>query len=160
MKTSIPHPTLVSGRTESEISNLKSGFTLLEVCIAMTIAMLILGVSVMGISGVQEEQRLRESASSIESTAREALLEAIAHHRPIQLGLDGSLGGLEGGNIEVKRHGEINYRSPKDGEIWEFSPTGVCEPIEIRISNAKGTIELGFDPLTACARKKNIIVNS
>ena len=147
MKT-IPRPTKLSG------------FTLLEVCVALTIAMLILGVSVMGITGVQEEQRLRESAASIEATARDALLDAIAHHRPVQLGLDGALGGMEGGNVEVKRHGENKYRAPKAGEVWEFSPSGVCEPIEIRVTSTSGVIEMGFDPLTACARKKNIIVNS
>lgn len=136
------------------------GFTLLEVCIALTIAMLILGVSVMGITGVQEEQRLRESAAAIESSARDALLDAIAHHRPIHLGLDGGLPGTDGGSIEVKRHGEEKFRQPRDGEVWEFSPTGVCEPIEVRVTTSTGIIELGFDPLTAVARKKNIIVNS
>jgi type II secretory pathway pseudopilin PulG len=137
-----------------------AGFTLLEVCIALTIAMLILGVSVMGISGVQDEQRLRESAAEIEASAREALLEAIAHHRVVHLGLDGQIAGSMGGSVEVKRHGEQGFRAPKTGEIWEFSPSGVCEPIEVRISSPAGIIEMGFDPLTACARKKNIIVNS
>jgi len=135
------------------------GFTLLEVCIALTIAMLILGVSVLGITGVQDEQRLRETASAIESSARDALLDAIARHRPVHLGLDGGLPGTEGGSIEVKRHGEDKFREPRDGEVWEFSPTGVCEPIEVRVTTATGIIELGFDPLTAVARKKNIIVN-
>ncbi len=135
------------------------GFTLLEVCIALTIAMLILGVSVLGITGVQEEQRLRETAAAIESSARNALLDAIARHRPVHLGLDGGLPGAEGGNVEVKRHGEEKFREPRTGEVWEFSPTGVCEPIEVRVTTASGVIELGFDPLTAVARKKNIIVN-
>jgi hypothetical protein len=129
------------------------------VCIALTIAMLILGVSVLGITGVQEEQRLRETAAAIESSARDALLDAIAKHRPIHLGLDGGLAGTEGGSIEVKRHGETKFREPRNGEVWEFSPTGVCEPIEVRVTTSTGIIELGFDPLTAVARKKNIIVN-
>jgi type II secretory pathway pseudopilin PulG len=146
-------------KTNLTYSAKDKGFTLLEVCVALTIAVLILGVSVMGISGVQEEQRLRESAAAIESTAREALLDAIAHHRPVQLGLDGGLAVSEGGSIEIKRHGETAYRAPKSGEFWEFSPSGVCEPLEIRITSPAGTIEMGFDPLTACARKKNISVN-
>jgi len=145
-------------KTPSTINRSK-GFTLLEVCIALTIAMLILGVSVLGITGVQEEQRLRETAAAIESSARDALLDAIAKHRPIHLGLDGGLGGAEGGSIEVKRHGEEKFREPRTGEVWEFSPTGVCEPIEVRVTTSGGIIELGFDPLTAVARKKNIIVN-
>ncbi len=135
----------------------RSGFTLLEVCIAMTIAMLILGVAVMGITGVADEQRLRETAATIEGHARNALLDAIAKHQPVQLALDGSLSG--GSTVEVKRYGEKNFRTAESGEFWEFSPTGVCEPIELRLISTDGVIELGFDPLTGCARHKSIIVN-
>ena len=136
-----------------------AGFTLIEVCIAMTIAMLILGVAVLGISGVQDEQNLRETAARIESTARDALLNAVAHHSPVQLALDGGIGD-SGGRVEVKRYGEKSFRKPDNGEVWEFSPTGVCEPIELRVTSGSGIIEMGFDPLTGCARRKNIIVNS
>lgn len=135
-------------------------FTLIEVCIAMTIGMLILGVAVLGITGVQDEQRLRESAAMIESTARDALLKSIAEQRPVQIALAGGLSGLEGGAVEIKRYGERAFRKPASDEIWEFSPTGVCEPIELRVTSQTGTIELGFDPLTACARKRNISVGN
>ncbi len=136
-----------------------SGFTLIEVCIAMTIGMLILGVAVLGISGVQEEQKLRETAARIEATARNALLDAIAHHRPVQLALDGSIGD-SGGRVEVRRYGEKSFRKADSGEFWEFSPTGVCEPIELRVTGSGGVIEMGFDPLTGCARRKTITVTS
>ncbi|MDB6140815.1 MAG: Prepilin-type N-terminal cleavage/methylation protein [Verrucomicrobiaceae bacterium] len=135
------------------------GFTLIEVCIAMTIAMLILGVAVLGISGVQDEQKLRESASQIESTARDSLLKAVAEHRPVQVDIAGGIQGAEG-RVEVRRYGEKSFRKPDSGEFWEFSPTGVCEPIELRVTNGSGIIEMGFDPLTGCARRKSITVNS
>ena len=73
------------------MSKFRAGFTLIEVCIAMTIAMLILGVAVLGISGVQEEQKLREAAAMIESTARDSLLKAVAEHRPVQLDIAGGI---------------------------------------------------------------------
>lgn len=136
-----------------------AGFTLIEVCIAMTIAMLILGVAVLGISGVQDEQKLRESAAQIESTARDSLLKAVAEHRPVQIDIAGGIQGANG-NVEVRRYGEKSFRKPDQGEFWEFSPTGVCEPIEIRVTSSNGVIEMGFDPLTGCARRKSITVNS
>lgn len=139
--------------------SLSKAFTLVEICIAMTIGMLILGVAVLGITGVQEEQKLRESAAMIESTARDSLLKAIAEHRPVQLSLAGGITGAEG-SVEIKRYGEREYRKPDRAEVWEFSPTGVCEPLHLRITSATGTIELGFDPLTGCARSKNIIVSN
>jgi type II secretory pathway pseudopilin PulG len=149
----------LQGNRESRIKNQESAFTLIEVCIAMSIGMLIMGVAVLGITGVQEEQRLRESAAMVESTARDALLKAISDHRPVQLSLASGLAGVSG-SVEVKRYGERAFRKAASDEIWEFSPTGVCEPIELRITSESGTIELGFDPLTACARKRNISVSN
>ena len=137
----------------------RAAFTLIEVCIAMTIAMLILGVAVLGISGVQDEQKLRESASQIESTARDSLLKAVAEHRPVQIDIAGGIQGA-GGTVEVRRYGEKSFRKPDAGEFWEFSPTGICEPIELRVTSSSGVIEMGFDPLTGCARRKSITVNS
>lgn len=140
----------------------RAGFTLVEVIVALSIAMLVIGVAALSITGVNDENKLRRSASRIELTAREALLEAVSTCRPVVLGLDGNLAGSEdavAGSIEVKRYGEKEFRAARKGEIWEFSPTGLCEPIEIRITNATGTIELGFDPLTGCARRKSITVH-
>lgn len=136
---------------------MKPAFTLLEVCLALTLATLVFGVAVLGISGLQAEAALKRSASQIETTARESLLRAVTSQRTIVLGLPGGLG-IEG-RILIKRHGENEFRAPKRGEVWEFNPTGICEPLEVRLSSPAGIIELGFDPLTACAIKKNVIVN-
>jgi hypothetical protein len=76
----------------------------------------------------------------------------------VQLALDG--GFSAGGQVEVRRYGESKYRLARKGEHWEFSPTGVCEPIELRLTSEYGVIELGFDPLTGCARKRNLTVKS
>ena len=86
----------------------------------MTIAMLILGVAVLGISGVQDEQKLRESAAQIESTARDSLLKAVAEHRPVQIDIAGGIQGANG-NVEVRRYGEKSFRKPDQGEFWEFT---------------------------------------
>lgn len=135
---------------------MKPAFTLLEVCLALTLATLVFGVAVLGISGLQAEAALKRSASHVETTARESLLRAVTSQRTIVLGLPGGLG-IEG-QMLIKRHGEKEFRAPKQGEVWEFNPTGICEPLEIRLSSPAGIIELGFDPLTACAIKKNVIV--
>ena len=60
--------------------------------------------------------------------------------------------------LQVRRVGEKVFRKPRRDEAWEFSPTGICEPIEVRISSPAGQIEIGFDPLTACAKRKSIQV--
>ncbi len=139
-----------------------AAFTLVEIIIALSIAMLIIGVATLSITGLNDEHRLRKAASAIEQTARDALMDAVASYQPVTLALDGGLGSLDGESatsILVKRFGEREFRQARKGESWEFSPTGICEPIELRITSSSGTIELGFDPLTGCARKRNIIVN-
>ena len=146
------------GKSKREACATLRGFTLLEVIIAMSIGVVILGVSVLGISGVQDENRLRRVATDIETTAREALFEAVSTQRPIRLALDGGLGGEAGGAVFVRRYGETKFREAKRGEFWEFSPTGICEPIEVRVVSNLGEVELAFDPLTGMAKRRGVIV--
>ena len=122
----------------------------------MSIGLIVLGVSVLSISGVQDENRLRRQATDIEETVREALFEAVSTQRPVRLALDGGLGG--DGVVQVRRFGERKFREARRGEFWEFSPTGICEPIEVRVESALGEIELAFDPLTGMAKRRGIIV--
>jgi hypothetical protein len=121
--------------------------------------MLLLGIATLSFTGLQDEARLKRAASDMESMARQTLQKAVMEQRLIALSLDASLGG-DGGQVQVKRVGEKVFRKADKGEIWEFSPTGICEPIEVRITHSEGIIEMAFDPLTACAVRKNVIVNS
>ncbi len=135
-----------------------SAFTLVEVCVAMAIGLLILGIASMGMAGVQGEAKLKKMAARVETLARESLLTAVMQQRPVRVDLNDSL--ADGGRLQVKRFGDKAFRNPVRGEVWEFSPTGVCEPVEVRVSNEAGEIELGFDPLTGCAVRKGVAVKS
>jgi type II secretory pathway pseudopilin PulG len=149
-----------------------SAFTLLEVIIAISVAMFVVGISALSITGMKDEHRLHQMASLLETTARDALLRAVTDYRVIQVEISpdsitaptasasdaGEEHALEG-SIEIKRHGERAFRKPKNGEVWEFSPTGICEPMELRVRNQTGSIEIAFDPLTGIAKRKSVIVN-
>ncbi len=135
------------------------GFTLIEICIAMGLCMMILGIGVLSITGLQDQAKLKKAAAEIETTARKTLQEAILKQQLIELALDGSLG-AEGGLVQIKRVGDKTFRNARRGETWEFSPTGICEPLEVRVTNPAGMIELAFDALTGCAVRKNVSVNS
>ena len=157
----------------SALRVLHSGFTLLEVIIAISVAMIVIGISALSITGMKDEHRLHQMASLLETTAREALMRAVADCRVVRVGISpdgitaptasasdsGEEHTLEG-IIEIKRHGEAAFRKPKKQEVWEFSPTGICEPLELRVTNTTGRIEIAFDPLTGIARRKSVIVNS
>jgi type II secretory pathway pseudopilin PulG len=136
-----------------------AGFTLLEIIVAMSLLILIIGIAVMSISGVHDEDKLRRAVAVIETSARQNLLQALSTQQTVRIELSAGafrVGEEFGGMLQVRRVGENAFRAPKRGETWEFSPTGICEPIEVRMSGAAGVIELAFDPLTACAKRKSI----
>lgn len=153
--------TLTSRRAGPGIRH-SAGFTLLEMLAVLGLITLVLGISVVSISGIQDEDRLRRAASQIETTARESLLNALRTQELVILPLTaGSLGGMEfGAKMEIRRVGEKAFRAPKRGEQWEFSPTGICEPIEVRLSGPGGEVEMAFDALTACAKRKTLDLNA
>lgn len=141
----------------------RSGFTLVEILVVMCILVLMLGISIISISGVKEEDRLRRAVTVIETSARESLLQAVKSQQLVRMNLaKGSFGSVSdfGGKLEIRRVGEGSFREPRRGEIWEFSPTGICEPIEVRLSGPGGTVELAFDALTACAKRKSLDFNA
>lgn len=139
-----------------------AGFTLLEIIVAMALTLMVIGIAAVSISGVRAEDQLRRAAAVIETTARQNLMQALNSQQTVRMDLtSGAFGAGDefGGMLLVRRYGESAFRKPRRGEAWEFSPTGICEPIEVRISGPAGQIEIGFDPLTACARRKSIQVN-
>jgi hypothetical protein len=99
----------------------------------------------------------------IETSARDNLLQAVKTQQLVTMPLTaGSFGtGSDfNGMLKIRRAGERGFREPKRGETWEFSPTGICEPIEVRLSGPGGTVELAFDALTACAKRKSLDFNA
>ncbi|HEY1052883.1 MAG TPA: prepilin-type N-terminal cleavage/methylation domain-containing protein [Prosthecobacter sp.] len=136
----------------------RRGFTLIEVCVAMAIGVLILGVATLSMAGLQGEAQLKKMASRIETRARQSLLEAVMQQRTVRLDLEGGLD--SGGSLLVRRAGDKSFRKPQRGEGWEFSPSGICEPLDLRVTGEAGEIELGFDPLTGCAVRKEVRVRS
>lgn len=138
-----------------------AGFTLLEIIVAMSLTLLIIGIASVSISGVRAEDKLRRAAAMIETTARQNMLQALNRQQTVRMELTAGAFGTSdefSGMLQVRRVGEKVFRKPSRGEAWEFSPSGICEPIEVRISGPAGLIEIGFDPLTACAKRKSIQV--
>ena len=147
-------------------------FTILEVIVAMVIAMLILGVAAMSLKGVDRETKIRRIASILDVTARSAMREALVRRQPqcVRFASDGfsGLAGLgkvqwkrlpKGGSLEIRRWGETRWRKPRTGEAWWFRPGLPCEPLSVRLTLPEGRYEMSFDPLTAAATEEGLAVN-
>jgi len=61
--------------------------------------------------------------------------------------------------LEVRRWGEKHFKVP-DGDEWVFEPSGICEPLAIRISFEDGVIEMEFNPLTAKVSDQSIVLGA
>jgi type II secretory pathway pseudopilin PulG len=59
--------------------------------------------------------------------------------------------------LEVRRWGEKYFRKP-EGDAWVFEPSGICEPIGIKLIHEKGFIEMEFNPLTAKIQDQSLVI--
>ena len=139
------------------------GYTLLEIALVVTIIVLLVGAVVPLSSGFVREQRLRDSVRGLLVLAKTARTEAMTTGRAAEVvfGKDGfalQRAGEEEPSESVRlprgtRYQLLPFGADKplrpDGQRWIFQPTGLCEPLTVRIMEDEAWIEVRFDPLTA-----------
>lgn len=141
----------------------RGGYTLLEIALVVTIIVLLIGAVVPLTSGFAREQRLRDVARELLVLAKTARTEAMTSGRPMQLVFDKAAFGLlrpgdedpsdivdlpRGTTLTITPFGaEAAERA--GGQRWIFQPTGLCEPVTVRIIEEDAWLEIAFDPLTA-----------
>lgn len=139
------------------------GYTLLEIALVVTIIVLLVGAVVPLSSGFVREQRLRESVRGLLVLAKTARTEAMTTGRAaaVVFGKSGfsllSVGEEEPSDSVIlprgMRYQILPFAADKplrpDGQRWIFQPTGLCEPLTVRILEDEAWIEVRFDPLTA-----------
>ncbi|MDF1852297.1 MAG: prepilin-type N-terminal cleavage/methylation domain-containing protein [Verrucomicrobiales bacterium] len=137
---------------------LRRGFTMLEILLAISILVIVLGLgSGLALQSIPLERSLNRTASKIEVEARKAAMEAamfsrdafLVIHSDSLVGLDSRIE-FDRAKISFSHPGDFNsFKEPSSrGYRWKFSANGLCEPLLIRVSQEGGRIDLGFDPLT------------
>lgn len=141
----------------------RGGYTLLEIALVVTIIVLLVGAVVPLSSGFVREQRLREAVRELLVLAKTARTEAMTTGRAAEVVFAKSGFSLfragddepsetvrlaRGTTYQLVPLGEAKARRP-DGQRWIFQPTGLCEPLTVRIAEGEAWIEVRFDPLTA-----------
>jgi type II secretory pathway pseudopilin PulG len=142
-----------------------AAFTLLEICLAVFIGVIIMLAAVPSITGVIEDQRAKKLFNQFDGLAREASSRAATERRPYALEWDDS-------GVSVRPLAPENEDEAHDGDrvdfgeklapdlelpaalekdpprVWTFWPTGTCEPATIvcHVANAHWTAT--YDPLT------------
>lgn len=141
-----------------------AAFTLLELCIAILIAVMIILAAVPSISGLLAEQRAKKLFTQFDDLARKAATKAVAERRAYALVWDDS--GVTMRPLAPADHKEATGERVDFGKrlapdlfltaalakdpprIWTFWPTATCEPATVicHITDAPWTAV--YDPLT------------
>jgi len=143
----------------------RAAFTLLEICLVLMIAAIIILIAVPSISGMLADQRLHDSYSRFEQFAGEARLESLREQKPITLTWDKQ--GIAMCKPERDKHGDpvvVQRMDVPENEIfdltrpaalmpkptaeWTFWPNGTCEPVVVSYKGPAGHWQASFDALT------------
>jgi Tfp pilus assembly protein FimT len=145
----------------------RAGFTLLEICLALLIGVMLILLAVPSISGLLAEQRLKKSFEQFEQLVAAAKLQSVTEQRTYALAWDrkgitmGPLGPREPGHDEdagnrlvfekdesfdLLRPAALQKNAPSE---WVFWSNGTCEPAQISFRGQAGSWLVNYDPLTA-----------
>lgn len=149
--------------------NRRSAFTLIELMIAVAIAVIILGLAVPSVAGLLAERKLKASFEAFDDFARDGQFNAISQQRSwVMIWLNGSvvlqpdqptpeeraagrdsatltLPMAEGDVFTLERPAALIKDPP--GE-WTFWRSGVCEPVIVRFAGKHGTWTARYDALS------------
>ena len=62
--------------------------------------------------------------------------------------------------LEVRRWGEKHFREPEEHDTWIFEPSGICEPLAIKLISPDGKVEMEFNPLTAKIADQSLVLGA
>jgi prepilin-type N-terminal cleavage/methylation domain-containing protein len=146
-------------------------FTLIELMLAVAIALVIFGVAIPSMMGLSAEKRLRATFERFDELARSAQLRAISQQRswtlvwqpgvitlqPDEPSSEERLGGGDG-LVESLSYGENeSYTIERPASLlpardtppeWTFWRSGTCEPVIVGYSGPDGDWTAQYNPLT------------
>lgn len=144
----------------------EAGFTLLEICLAVCIALMIVLIAVPSVRGAMKEQQLHATFEAFDKLVHKAQARSIDERRTyalvwekegVQLVPMESKDGEAAGPQETLPMGdEVKYAIERPAAmgkepdpIWTFWRSGVCEPAIIRYKGPSGSWMAKYDALTA-----------
>lgn len=152
-----------------------SGMTLLEIVVALLLIGLLMSFGLVAYNSRANDQNLRMAVIEIEAMASRARTVSFLRQIPYRLSLSshnnirleeptGTDGyrmldqvTTDGITLSLRRWGakddewetfDIRDRGSKEPINWYFSPTGICEPISLRLVEGTNWVVLHMDPLT------------
>ncbi len=146
----------------------RDGFTLLEICIAVFIALLMILMAVPSIQGLFAEREIKRTFDSFSAMVIDAQARAVTQQRayviewdeegislrpvqPVDRDEEKGVSRIDFAEDEVY---DINLPAAlmeKPPKAWLFWPTGTCEAAKISYNGAAGSWTADYNPLTVRA---------
>lgn len=143
-----------------------SGFTLIEICLAVAIGLLIVTMMVPSVSGLFAEQKLTRSFEDFDRFVRSAQLKSVSERRDYVMLFEEDGISLEpanpteedateemdhfalaeGADIVLERPVALQKNPPME---WAFWKSGTCEPAVVSYKGEAGRWVVKYEPLTA-----------
>lgn len=148
------------------ISFRHAGFTLLEICLALVIAAMLVAVATPSIASMLAERRLKQSFERFDAMVTEARRKSITEQRAYAMGwmkdgitlapMDSAASpgvGSDVSRFEFAKDESFRLRRPaalrSDAPAeWIFWPSGICEPAQIAFQGKAGSWLVRYDALT------------
>lgn len=150
------------------MKNSRAGFTLIEIVLAIAIALIVFAVAIPALSGAFGDDPLEKTFRDFDLFVRQTQTKALSEHRDFVLvwEKDGIVAQprvptAEDGEAEVAMYGANGARitlerpaalQPKPAGEWPVWRSGVCEPVRITYESDLGFWIADYDPLTARSR--------
>jgi prepilin-type N-terminal cleavage/methylation domain-containing protein len=143
----------------------RAGFTLLELCLAVAIGLMLLLIAVPSVRGVLQQRRLRAGLDAFDAFVTKAQVRAVNERRTMALVWQADEIAL----VPMDKIGDEPDQAPeifpisKDEEwiverpaamgdkpppVWTFWRSGACEPVIITYKGPVGSWKMQFDALT------------
>jgi type II secretory pathway pseudopilin PulG len=148
----------------------RRGFTILEIMLAVLIAMLITMLAVPSIGGFMADQRTRRSFDALDGLVRSAVEHSVTEKQPYLIAWtkdavilttsarmeDENAGDAVVDSLPIAEGDEYTVTFPyaleKEPEyLWTFWPSGTCEAAVISYKGRNGSWTVRYNPLTVHA---------
>ncbi len=151
------------------LSSARRGFTLIELCVAICIALLIVGIALPSLTGQLGRQRLQQAYDRFDALVTQAQQRSVGEGKPYVLVWVGE-GAVRlypaAWSAKERSAGSVaallpaadteHYTLVRDASLtrhpeasWMFWPTGNCEPVTIRFEGAAGIWTATYNALSA-----------
>ena len=149
----------------------RAGFTLLEMTLVLFIMAIFISVAAFSFQGVTDEQILRTPAAELQRMACEAVKRAGLYEKTETIAFEKAGFGIRyrgeatmangvaaqhwlhrvqtppDMRLLIKRWGQTRWL-PAAGQYWTVLPSGLCEPLAVRLEWGRSFTEMLFNPLT------------